>query len=62
VREATEGKNCLLEMLSTAPSCLGDIKGTSRRMEEHTKGLFGWAVAVKKLMWAVSCGKSCCRL
>jgi hypothetical protein len=28
VRQATEGKNCLLEMLSTAPSCLGAIKGT----------------------------------
>jgi hypothetical protein len=37
VRQATEGKNCLLEMLSTAPSCLGAIKGTPRRMEEHTK-------------------------
>jgi hypothetical protein len=37
VRQATEGKNCLLEMLSTAPSCLGAIKGTPRRMEEETK-------------------------
>jgi hypothetical protein len=37
VRQATEVKNCLLEMLSTAPSCLGTIKGTSRRMEEDTK-------------------------
>jgi hypothetical protein len=37
VRQATEGKNFLLEMLSTAPSCLGAIKGTPRRMEEHTK-------------------------
>jgi hypothetical protein len=37
VRQATEGKNCLLGMLSTAPSCLGAIKGTPRRMEEHTK-------------------------
>jgi hypothetical protein len=37
VRQATEGKNCLLEMLSTAPSCLGAIKGTPRRMEENTK-------------------------
>jgi hypothetical protein len=37
VRQATEGKNCLLEMLSTAPSCLGAIKGTLRRMEEDTK-------------------------
>jgi hypothetical protein len=37
VRQATEGKNCLLEMLSTAPSCLGAIKGTPRRMEGHTK-------------------------
>jgi hypothetical protein len=37
VRQATEGKNCLPEMHSTAPSCLGAIKGTPRRMEEHTK-------------------------
>jgi hypothetical protein len=37
VRQATEGKNCLPGMLSTAPSCLGAIKGTPRRMEEDTK-------------------------
>jgi hypothetical protein len=37
VCQATEGKNCLLEILSTAPSCLGAIKGTPRRMEEKTK-------------------------
>jgi hypothetical protein len=37
VRQATEGKNCLPGMQSTAPSCLGAIKGTHRRMEEHTK-------------------------
>jgi hypothetical protein len=37
VRQATEGKNCLLKMLSTAPSCLGAIKGTPRRMEENMK-------------------------
>jgi hypothetical protein len=37
VRHPTEGKNCLPGMLSTAPSCLGAIKGTPRRMEEHTK-------------------------
>jgi hypothetical protein len=37
VRQATEGKNCLLKMLSTAPSCLGAIKGAPRRMEEYTK-------------------------
>jgi hypothetical protein len=37
VRQATEGKNCLPGMLSTAPSCLGAIKGTPGRMEEHTK-------------------------
>jgi hypothetical protein len=34
VRQATEGKNCLPGLLSTAPSCLGAIKGTPRRMEE----------------------------
>jgi hypothetical protein len=37
VRQSTEGKICLPGMLSTAPSCLGAIKGTPRRMEEHTK-------------------------
>ena len=37
VRHATEGKICLSGMLSTAPSCLGAIKGTPRRMEEYTK-------------------------
>jgi hypothetical protein len=37
VRQATEGKICLPRMLSTAPSCLGAIKGTPRRMEEHIK-------------------------
>jgi hypothetical protein len=37
VRQATEVKNCLPGMHSTAPSCLGAIKGTPRRMEEYTK-------------------------
>jgi hypothetical protein len=37
VCQATEGKICLPGMLSTAPSCLGAIKGTPRRMEENTK-------------------------
>jgi hypothetical protein len=37
VRHPTEGKNCLPELLPMAPSCLGAIKGTPRRMEEYTK-------------------------
>jgi hypothetical protein len=37
MRQATEGKNCLPGMFSTAPSCLGAIKGTPRRMEENPK-------------------------
>jgi hypothetical protein len=37
VHQSTEGKNCLPGMLSMAPSCLGAIKGTPRRMEENTK-------------------------
>jgi hypothetical protein len=37
VRKATKGKNCLPGMHSTAPSCLGTIKGIPRRMEENTK-------------------------
>jgi hypothetical protein len=37
VRHPTEGKNCLPRMPPTAPSCLGAIKGTPRRMEERLK-------------------------
>jgi hypothetical protein len=39
VHQATEGKSCLPGMLSTAPSCLGAIKGTPRRMEETPSNL-----------------------
>jgi hypothetical protein len=37
VRQPAEGKNCLPNGDPTAPSCLGAIKGTSRRMEQYTK-------------------------
>jgi hypothetical protein len=37
VHHPTEGKDSLPGLLSTAPSCLGAIKGTPRGMEEHTK-------------------------
>jgi hypothetical protein len=37
VNHPTEGKDSLPGLLSTAPSYLGAIKGTPRRMEEHTK-------------------------
>ena len=37
VHPTTEGKDGLPVLLSTAPSCLGAIKGTPRRMEENTK-------------------------
>jgi hypothetical protein len=37
VRPPTEGKNCLPNGDPTAPSCLGAIKGTPRRMEHDTK-------------------------
>jgi hypothetical protein len=37
VRPTTEGKDSLPDVFSTAPSCLGAIKGTPRRMEENTK-------------------------
>jgi hypothetical protein len=37
VRLMTEGKICLPSLLSTAPSCLGAIKGTPRRMKEIHK-------------------------
>jgi hypothetical protein len=37
VRQSTEGKICLPRMLSMAPSYLGAIKETPRRMEEDTK-------------------------
>jgi hypothetical protein len=41
VRHPTEGKYCLPRMPPTAPSCLGAIKGTPRRMEspKHTLGI-----------------------
>jgi hypothetical protein len=37
VRPTTEGKDNLSGLFSTAPSCLGAIKGTPRCMEENTK-------------------------
>jgi hypothetical protein len=37
VHHSTEGKNCLPIGSPTTPSCLGDIKGTPRRMEHNTK-------------------------
>jgi hypothetical protein len=37
VHQSTEGKICLPGLLSTAPSCLGAIKGTPRRMKENSK-------------------------
>jgi hypothetical protein len=37
VRHSTEGKDSLPCRPPTAPSCLGTIKGTPRRMEELTK-------------------------
>jgi hypothetical protein len=37
VRHSTEGKDGLPSLSSTAPSCLGAIKGTPRRMEESPK-------------------------
>jgi hypothetical protein len=37
VRQRTEGKNFLPNGDPTTPSCLGAIKGTARRMEQHTK-------------------------
>jgi hypothetical protein len=37
VRHSTEGRNCLPSWPSTAPNCLGAIKGTPRRMEEQPK-------------------------
>jgi hypothetical protein len=37
VHQSTEGKICFPGLLSTAPSSLGAIKRTPRRIEEHTK-------------------------
>jgi hypothetical protein len=37
VHQPTEGKICLPGLLSTAPSYLGAIKGTPRRMKEYNK-------------------------
>jgi hypothetical protein len=44
VRHPTKGKNCLPCWPPTAPSCLGAIKGTPKRMEEtpkHTLSILG---------------------
>jgi hypothetical protein len=37
MRHSTEGKDGLPSLSPTAPSCLGAIKGTLRRMEESPK-------------------------
>jgi hypothetical protein len=37
VRPRTEGNYCLTNGAPTAPSCLGAIKGTHRRMEQNAK-------------------------
>jgi hypothetical protein len=37
VRHSTEGRNCLPSWSPTAPSSLGAIKGTPRRIEEQPK-------------------------
>jgi hypothetical protein len=37
VHHSTEGKNDLPNWSPTAPSCLGAIKGTPRRMDDNTK-------------------------
>jgi hypothetical protein len=37
VRPTTEGKDGLPDLFPTAPSCLGAIKGTPKRMEDITK-------------------------
>jgi hypothetical protein len=37
VRPRTKGNYCLPNGAPTAPSCLGAIKGTPRRMEQYTK-------------------------
>jgi hypothetical protein len=49
VRQATEGKNCLPGMLSTAPSCLWAIKGTPRRMEENTKAFLSTKTQIPRI-------------
>jgi hypothetical protein len=55
VRHPTEGKNCLPGLLSTAPSCLGAIKGTPRRMEntkhtlsilDHSHSVFAHSIGI----------------
>jgi hypothetical protein len=48
VRQATEGKNCLPRLLSTAPSCLGTIKGTPRRMEEKHQAFLSTKTSIPR--------------
>jgi hypothetical protein len=50
VRHSTQGRNCLPSWLPTAPSCLGAIKGTPRRMEESSK----YSLSIIRLPHSVS--------
>jgi hypothetical protein len=50
MRHSTEGKDGLPSLPPTAPSCLGAIKGTPRRMEESPK----YSLSILRLPHSVS--------
>jgi hypothetical protein len=56
VHHSTEGKICLPSWSPTAPSCLGDIKETPRRMEQYTKH----SLSILRLLDSASTYLDCC--
>jgi hypothetical protein len=58
VRHPTEGKNCLPIGSPMAPSCLGAIKGTPKRMEHYTKHSL---IILRRLDFAATHSDRCVR-
>jgi hypothetical protein len=56
VHHSTEGKICLPSWSPTAPSCLGAIKETPRRMEHNTKH----SLSILRLLDSASTHLDCC--
>jgi hypothetical protein len=50
------------ELISTRKLDVWVISFKDQIADIITKGLFGWTVAVKKVLWAMSGEKSCCGL
>jgi hypothetical protein len=56
VHHSTEDKICLPSWSSTAPTCLGAINGTPRRMEQNTKH----SLSILRLLDSTSTHLDCC--